>query len=60
MKWWRRDFCSEDSDEKGSIGRVRRGLFVGEVGDDFTMVFALLALPLVVYINSPGEYSTKR
>lgn len=55
MKWWRRDFCSEDSDEKGSTGRVRRWLFVGEVGDDFTMV---LALPLVVYINSPGEYST--
>lgn len=60
MKWWRRDFCSEDSDEKGSIGRVWRRLFVGEVGDDFTMVLALLALPLVVYINSPGEYSTKR
>lgn len=59
MKWWRRDFCSDDNDENGSIGRVRR-LFVGEVGDDFTMVFALLALPLVVYINSPGEYSTKR
>lgn len=58
MKWWRRDFCSEDSDEKGSTGRVRR-LFVGEVGDG-TIAFALLALAVVVYMNSPGEYSVRR